>query len=408
MQTNRSDLAAPASQATGKPSLFQRAAKVFEGWTDPDTKLGVLRVRPKNIPWQPGLLHTLYHQQECFLDGGEKMLLRVSRRRPHEPHTYLVDLTTGEATCPFPPDCGVIEISDGTYVALLAHGEKGRGVVHMLWDLRQQKTLLALPPDDGWWRGAFQRLCDGRRAIVAQYKGKPYDEPVHTQFLLLDPDAPTRMILDAEGYSCNHIQSCPTDVNLIAYDRWPCPKRRAEQVIHLMTLDGSFHEMLKMTDKTMRPGSIWGGQRDHYNWTPDGRRIVSYFSPNDVDTTHRFNHFEFGWWFSATDWRTGEDLAAEYPPGRWGGHMQITPDSRFAVSATGPGYDFLYAIDIEGIRKGWNERILCRYPQTLSQGTNKDPFHMPWVLPDASGVVFAAGWPGDQDGVYLVEWPNDM
>jgi hypothetical protein len=30
---------------------------------------------------------------------------------------------------------------------------------------------------------------------------------------------------------------------------------------------------------------------------------------------------------------------------------------------------------------------------------------MPFALPDQSGVIFNAGWPGPQHGVYLVEWP---
>ena len=80
----------------------------------------------------------------------------------------------------------------------------------------------------------------------------------------------------------------------------------------------------------MRPGDTWGA-RDHYVWTPDAKRIVSYFCQHPIqpwlDSGKPFNHFAWEWWLSATDWRTGEDLAAMYPPGRWGGHMQVSPDS---------------------------------------------------------------------------------
>jgi hypothetical protein len=30
------------------------------------------------------------------------------------------------------------------------------------------------------------------------------------------------------------------------------------------------------------------------------------------------------------------------------------------------------------------------------------------MLPDGSGVVFNAGWPGDEHGVYLAEWPKGL
>ena len=108
------------------------------------------------------------------------------------------------------------------------------------------------------------------------------------------------------------------------------------------------------------------------------------------------------------DWRTGEDLAAPYPKGRWGGHMQVTPDSRYILCGGGPGFDKLFAVDIAGLRAGWNEHIICSYPQTLSVGNNSDPFPMPFALPDGSGVIFNAGWPGEAHGVYLAEWPATL
>ncbi|NQU10432.1 hypothetical protein HQ590_06570, partial [bacterium] len=163
----------------------------------------------------------------------------------------------------------------------------------------------------------------------------------------------------------------------------------------------------------LRPGDMWGA-RDHYVWTPDGTRIVSYLNPHPLRLTPvpksdpDFNHFRFEWWLSALDWRTGADLAAKYPPDRWGGHMQITPDSRYIVCAGGPGFDKLFAVEIEGLRQGWNEHVICSYPETVAAGTNSDPFPHPFVLPDGSGVLFNAGWPGDQHGIYLAEWPRAL
>ena len=88
--------------------------------------------------------------------------------------------------------------------------------------------------------------------------------------------------------------------------------------------------------------------------------------------------------------------------------MQVSPDSRYVVCGGGPGFDKLFAVSIEGLRDGWNEHIICSYPRTVSTGKNASPFPYPFVLPDQSGVIFNAGWPGPEHGVYLAEWPADV
>ena len=88
--------------------------------------------------------------------------------------------------------------------------------------------------------------------------------------------------------------------------------------------------------------------------------------------------------------------------------MQVSPDSHYIVCSGGPGFDKLFIVDIEGLRKGWNERLICSFPRTVSAGKNTEPFPYPFVLPDQSGVIFTAGWPGPEHGVYLAEWPADL
>ena len=85
--------------------------------------------------------------------------------------------------------------------------------------------------------------------------------------------------------------------------------------------------------------------------------------------------------------------------------MQVSPDSRWIVCAGGRDFDKLFAVDIEGLRKGWNERILCSYPKSVAGKEYGQPCPHPAVLPDQSGVLFSAGWPGPEHGVYLAEWP---
>jgi hypothetical protein len=88
--------------------------------------------------------------------------------------------------------------------------------------------------------------------------------------------------------------------------------------------------------------------------------------------------------------------------------MGISNDSKYILCCGGPGFDKLFVVSIEELRHGWNEHIICSYPKTTSVGKNSDPFPYPWMLPDGSGVVFNAGWPGDEHGVYLAEWPKGL
>jgi hypothetical protein len=244
-------------------------------------------------------------------------------------------------------------------------------------------------------------LADGR-LIVQIFKGKFYDEHCRSEFYLLEPDNRTTRILEADGFFCNHVQPCPTDPDLFAYDRWPSPKRPTEVIIHIRNVDGSIHQPLPQLPGTPAPGPIWGAQRDHYLWTSDGNRILSDLNPMDSKSA---DHFEFEWWVSATDWRTGEDWSVKYPRGRWGCNFATTPDSKWIVSAGGPGFEKIYAIEIERLREGWNERVLCTMPPTEYSRLGGGPFSMPHVLPDQSGVIYTAGW-FKEWGVYMVEWPR--
>lgn len=382
-------------------TFFAQAARVFDGWTDLETGVRVLRIFRRGEAAIEDVWQTLYQQCPCFLDGGRSVLLRtgMSYSGWGGKASYLLDLTTGDVTDPFPAGWQVVQVADATRMALLVDPQD-RAV---LWDLAAGAELAALPAD-GWGLGGWYFLGDGRRALAALYRGCRYDKPVQSRMYLLTPHEAPRLILSADDAYCSHMQGCPTDPELFSYDRWPTPKWDVGQVIHIRSLDGTFDEPLPLDDAVPRPGNFWG-VRDHYVWTPDGRRIVSYFNPNAFTPSADFNHFALDWWLSATDWRTGEDLAAPYPPGRWGCHMQVTPDARYIVSAGGPRFDYLYAVEIDGLRQGWNEYQICAYPTTVSQGHNAEPFAFPVVLPDGSGVIFNAGWPGPEHGVYLAEWP---
>jgi len=404
---------------SNRDSLFERAARVFPACPNTKTSARLLRLDARSQHDPATVWQTVYHQCQCFLDGGRRVLLRnsdgIGWSRQGGAASVVLDLTTGEATNPFPAGYEVVEVCDGTGIALLVeHAPKSTAV---LWDMHAEKVLASVALD-GWEWAGMAALADDRRAVVAHYRGKPYNEPAQSRLLLLTPGEPARAILEADQYYCNHIQGCPTDPNLYSYDRWASPKRNVEQVIHVAAVDGSFHEMAKLDANAPRPVDMFG-VRDHYVWTPDGKRIVSYLNPAPFPDpvlvageksvyTADFNHFQFPWILSALDWQTGEDFAAPYPAGRWGGHMNMTPDSRYIVAAGGPGFDCLFAVDMAALRQGWNEHIICHYPRTVSHGKNSEPFAYPFVLPDYSGVIFNAGWPGPTHGVYLAEWPKSL
>jgi hypothetical protein len=350
-------------------------------------------------------LRTQYHQSHPFFDGGRKVLLRtgVPKGQPGLRRNMVLDLSSGMLDGPLPTDWFASHRQEATGRALYYRKIDDQAAV-VLWDLQHERELASFYRPE-WGPAEARLLADGRHVVIGQHQGKPYDEPVHSQFFVMDDTGHTEMLFDAEGYFCNHIQANPAEPTVFAYDRWPCPRRRAEQVIYVMAIDGTYHEMLPLLENTLRPGSIWGGQRDHYLWTPDGKRIASYVSPKDMPESG--DHFDYGWWLSVTDWRSGEDLCVEYPPERWGCNFTVSPDSRYIVTAGGRGFECIYLVEIERLRDGWNEQVLCRYPHSVEDGFNRGPFHMPHVLPDQSGVIFSAGWPGDEDGVYLVEWPRD-
>jgi hypothetical protein len=397
-RTCRTGLSAPVE------TIFDQASRVFPGWTDPETGLRVLCIHARGTDEKAPVWSTLYHQCHCFLDGGRKVLL--SGAHPEGRGQGVVDLTTGKVEAALPVKGWIWEVNDCTGMATILRMD-GAYPRAAIWDLGKEREVVGLSADSDWKIGdSITLLSDGVRAIASLKRGRPYGEPVHTQHLLLSPGEPARLLLDAPGYHCSHPMSCPTDPEIYAYDRWPSPPYPIEQAIHIRSLDGRFEEPLKLLPGTLRPVGADHGARDHYLWTPDGRWIVSYLYPHPLPKQEKFNHLEFEWWLSATDWRTGEDRSAKYPAGRWGGHMGVSPDSQQILCAGGPGFDKLFLVSIEQLKDGWNERVLCNYPSTVSKGVNADPFAMPFALPDQSGVIFNAGWPGPEHGVYLVEWPG--
>lgn len=413
-------LTAPSRR--GAPTVFDRAARMFDGWTDPITGVRVLRLHVRGASEAGSLWSTVYHQSSCFLEGGRKVLLHEVRREGGARvfSTFLFDLATGERSDPFPPGHDVVEVRDGTHMASLVSREGGGEARAVLWDMKADREVASISTP-GWNGPSMLLLGDHRRGLALAFrkgqtpfppigpleKTRYYEEAVQSRHYLLAPDEPPRLVFEANGYFCNHIQGCPTDPDLYTYNRWPTPKRDVDQVIHLRSLDGRIDEPVPLAADAVRPGDMWG-VRDHYVWTPDGNRIVSYLCPDPIDMGPGFNHFKLAWWLSVLDRRTGEDFSAQYPAGRWGGHMQVTPDSRHILCAGGPGFDKLFAVDVAGLSHGWNETILCSYPKTVSVGTNADPFPYPFALPDGSGVIFTAGWPGPDHGVYLAEWPASL
>ena len=388
------------------PSLFDQASKAFDGWTDPDTGMRVLRIYTRGQDIQEDIWTTQYHQFRCFLEGGRKVVLRRDFSSAERTAVYFVlDLTTGDVTYPFPAGHAVTEVSDSTHIVCLMDKDIGSHRA-MLWDMTERRELTSVTCDE-MRLDCVNFLSDCRRAIAFFSHGKLYTDPVQSRHYLLCPDEPPRLVLEADGFFCSHVQGCPTEPDMYAYDRWPSPQRYIDQPQHLRTLDGSFDQPVPLTSDALRPAVMFGG-RDHYVWTPDGSRLVSYLCPHPFEVGPDFDHYKLKWCLSATDWRTGEDLAAEYPPGRWGGHMQVTPDSRYIVCGGAPGFDNLFAVEIEALRQGWNEQVICSYPKTMATNELMGPFAYPFVLPDQSGVIFNAGWPGPEHGVYLAQWPTDL
>lgn len=386
-------------------NIFDSAARIFPVQRDPENGRRILRLRPENPPRdennQTFPLHTPYHQLSCFMDGGRRMILRSGfgfRGAGKLPVQFILDLADGSCDTMFPPGVLISQVHDGLQRGALYDLREG-GPRAMFWDFKTGRELggISLP---GWSYQWPIMLADGRGIVAPFYRGKYYDEYCESRFYHIDEQGDVKLIADAQGVFLNHLMPCPSDGNLFSYNRWPSPRKPTPVVIHIRDLSGDFDEPLKHLPETMLPGPIWGGQRDHYMWTPDGNRIVSYFSPIDSNSD---DHFEFGWWLSAIDWRSGEDLAAAYPPERWGAHFTITPDSRLAVSCGGRQYQYLYAVDIEALRSGWNEQILCSIPHSEENGTNRSPFHMPHAAPDGSCIAFCAGWPGADDDTYLAE-----
>jgi hypothetical protein len=395
--------------STKTDTVFNQAAKIFQGSKDPITGARLLHITPPGKSFKPGQLHTLYHQFNGFLDNGSKLLLRTGTSAyagGGGVPTYILDLTTGDLQNPFPQNADVYEVSDKTKFATFIRTNPS-GNESVLWDMRSQTDLAVLPVPVGWRLSGLQMLSDGSGAFVSHVIGKNYTQFVQSKIHLLRPGQPTKEILHADGYFCNHMQSCPIDPNLFAYDRWPSPLRNVDQVIHIASIDGAIHEPAKLDAHAVRPGSMYGA-RDHYVWTPDAKYIVSYLNPENLTTQQayspEFNHFKIPWILSVLNWRTGQDISVPYPPARWGCHAQITNDSRYMISAGGNGFDNLYLVDLAKLKDGWNERILCQYPTTISMGNNVEPFPQPAMLPDSSGILFNCGWPSEKHGVYMVEY----
>jgi hypothetical protein len=385
-------------------TLFEKAARVFDGRPDPVTGLRVLRLVTCSAPpdgfTSDCVWRTMYHQHNPFMAGGRKLLLQ-GRTAPKASRSMVLDLESGLFEEVAPGLTGYVgEVSTDGLAAVIRGNRTGSFDVALV-EAGSGRVLnrFELP---GWIHPQIKFL-EPRLLCVGVSQGQFYDEPVHSRFYLIDAaGSPPRLILDEQGYFCNHMMPRPGRPDEFSYDRWPTPKRPITVITRLRTLDGSRDHDVPLAPDAQPIGPIWGGQRDHYLWTPDGSRLVSYFStgPEGLE-----NHFDFSWWISCWDPDTGREDAVAYPPERWGCNFAVTPDSRFVVSAGGRGFQHLYRVELAGLAKGWNEQLLCAYPKSDEEGGNHGPFHMPHVLPDGSGAVFCAGWPGPEDGVYLVELP---
>lgn len=393
-------------------TLFDRAARVFDGRTDPETGLAVLRVadnrtvtasgRPPALCWR-----TAYHQYGCFLDGGRRVLLVHGELTGglRSGACDLLDLVDGGRTSPFPTDAWPLFVHERSRNAFLYFPETADRAVRLsIWDTDRREELARIDP--GPWRlGWADFLVDGDRAVVATTCFSEGGSAAVSRLVLFDASGETEVLLEEPDVLFNHVQGHPVRDDLFSFDAWPFPQQPTPMVIRIRSLDGTIDRFPEADADMIRPGPLWGGQRDHYVWTPDGARIVSYLCPDPVDDPD--DHFTFGWWLSVLDTRTGSDTAVPYPPGRWGCHVQVDPSSRRIVSAGGPGFFNIYVVDMDALAHGWNERLLCACPETDLTPDNSGLFAMPRFLPDGSGVLFTAGWPRPHGGVYLVERPGD-
>jgi hypothetical protein len=166
-------------------TLFDRAAQVFDGWTDPDTGMRVLRLYRRGEDAVEDVWQTLYQQCKCFLDGGRKVLLRTGRAYSGQGglRFVLLDLTTGEMDDPFPANSAVCEVCDGTDIAIL--GVFDTTPRSLVWDLRAGRELASVRVSEGWNFAGIFSLGDGQRAVAAEYRGRPYSEPVQSRHYLL-------------------------------------------------------------------------------------------------------------------------------------------------------------------------------------------------------------------------------
>ena len=210
-----------------QPSVFERAARVFDGSDDPQTGLRVLKVATSDREVCPlvaagGTWTTLYHQCRCFLDGGRRAFLYGYPLRgsaPTDPKRrrvgqFLMDLTTGEVAEPLPPTCWVTDASDVSRTASLSFQQETERKA-VFWDLNTSQPLCSLRVP-GWSLTTSTLLADGRRMLAGFHTGPWRKGRCHSQHYLLHADGRTEQILDADGYFCNHAVGCPADPDLYA------------------------------------------------------------------------------------------------------------------------------------------------------------------------------------------------
>jgi hypothetical protein len=197
-------------------SVFEQVARIYDGWIDPDTGLRVLQIRRRGEVADGDAWSTLYHQYPCFLEGGRKVLLQRLDCPVDRPETFFLDLATGRTQTPFPAGTRIREVCERTGVATLIQRKGGESRA-IIWDLRAKRGLASLEAP-GWVFNSINLLSDGRRAIVYAHKGWPYKDKMLSRHWLIGPGLEPRLLLDADGWHTSHVQICPTDPELYAYD----------------------------------------------------------------------------------------------------------------------------------------------------------------------------------------------